>query len=86
MIPNDSLKADPPDAPKPDDLGFDLPPPASISRTQVALACTTLASLRKERLPQERRNFEPHQVRQDQLPQIKLDCRDQPPTRTRFVL
>lgn len=29
-------------APKADDLGFDLPPPAALSRTQVALACAAL--------------------------------------------
>lgn len=33
---------DPASTPKADDLGFDLPPPAALSRTQVFAACTAL--------------------------------------------
>ncbi|MDI1433661.1 efflux RND transporter periplasmic adaptor subunit [Polyangium sorediatum] len=44
MSPNESHPLqDPTSTPKADDLGFDLPPPAAFSRTQVIAACTALA-------------------------------------------
>ncbi|MDC0744546.1 efflux RND transporter periplasmic adaptor subunit [Polyangium mundeleinium] len=44
MSPNESHPIqDPASTPKADDLGFDLPPPAAFSRTQVIAACTALA-------------------------------------------
>ncbi|TKC92115.1 efflux RND transporter periplasmic adaptor subunit [Polyangium fumosum] len=44
MSPNESHPIqDPTSTPKADDLGFDLPPPAAFSRTQVIAACTALA-------------------------------------------
>ena len=46
MSPNDSHPLpEPPVTPKADDLGFDLPSPASFSRTQVVAACVAIAAV-----------------------------------------